>query len=122
MPRKSDKSTAIDKNIGIKINELRATRGITLQHLADKIDVSHQQLRKYIDGTNRIAACRLFDVAKALQVDMNEFFVNSGSRYTYESNYVERLIMAISKNFRKIKSSDNQEAVHILVRTLAENN
>ncbi len=68
----------IDKDIGLKIKELRESKGITQIDLAAKIGVSFQQVQKYEKGVTRIAVTRLQDIARAMGVDLRYFFEESG--------------------------------------------
>ncbi len=45
-----------------------------LRRAAFLLGISFQQVQKYEIGTNRVAASRLWDIAKALEVDVGYFF------------------------------------------------
>ncbi len=42
--------------------------------LGSALGISFQQIQKYEVGTNRVAAGRLWDIGKALEVDIGYFF------------------------------------------------
>ncbi len=44
------------------------------EKLAAALGISFQQIQKYEIGFNRVAASRLWDIAKALEVDVGYFF------------------------------------------------
>jgi len=44
------------------------------EKLADAIGIAFQQIQKYEVGTNRVAASRLWDIARILEVDVGYFF------------------------------------------------
>ena len=52
----------------------RMRRGMTLAALGEGVGTSFEQIRKYENATNRIAASRLALVAETLQVRINAFF------------------------------------------------
>ena len=64
----------MEKEIGQKIRELRKTKGMSQMELAERIGLSFQQIQKYEKGINRISVPRLYQIAKALNVDICTFF------------------------------------------------
>lgn len=64
----------IDRFIGQKIRSRRWMFGMTQKDLADEVGISFQQIQKIETGANRIAASRLWDIAKALDVGIAYFF------------------------------------------------
>jgi transcriptional regulator with XRE-family HTH domain len=55
-----------------RISEWRAVRGMSQQQLADVIGVKPQQVSQWETGHRGIAARRLRDVARALDVSMDD--------------------------------------------------
>lgn len=47
---------------------------VTLQSIADKLDITQQQLSKYEKGEGRICASRLYQLAQILKVSVSYFF------------------------------------------------
>lgn len=72
MPRRKD--DAMDVRIGQNIRFHRMARRATQADLAHQIGVSQQQLQKYENGTDRVAASRLFEVSQVLHVPIEAFF------------------------------------------------
>lgn len=64
----------IDIYIGQRLRALRQEQGLSQQKLARALNVSFQQVQKYESATNRIAASRLYDLAKILNVCVLEFY------------------------------------------------
>lgn len=120
MARKSEFTEKVDKIIGVKIHELRITQGLSRQQLAAKIGVTHQQLQKYEKGTNRISAGRLMAIAKALGKTVAYFFDNVEEGHDALPSQHQRMCIEVSRNFMRIKSPMHQNAINLLVRTLAE--
>jgi transcriptional regulator with XRE-family HTH domain len=56
------------------IKEFRKSKGMSQMNLADKIGISYQQIQKYEKGINNINVERLKQIAKALEIPINEFF------------------------------------------------
>lgn len=122
MARKNEFTEMVDTTIGMKIHELRISMGLSRQQLAAKIGVTHQQLQKYEKGTNRISAGRLMAIAKALGKTVSYFFdnVEEDSGNSLPSQH-QRMCIEVSRNFMRIKNPMHQNAINLLVRTLAEN-
>lgn len=47
---------------------------MTQTELAHRLGISFQQVQKYESGTNRVGAGRLFEIARAFGVPIQEFF------------------------------------------------
>ena len=121
MARKSEFTERVDTIIGSKIHELRISMGLSRQQLAAKIGVTHQQLQKYEKGTNRISAGRLMAISKALGKTVAFFFDNVEEGHEALPSQHQRMCIEVSRNFMRIKSPMHQNAINLLVRTLAEN-
>ena len=68
------RSSDVDTHVGKRVRERRKVLGMSQTKLADALGVSFQQVQKYEIGVNRVAAGRLWDMAKALEVDVGYFF------------------------------------------------
>ena len=73
----------MEKQIGQKIRELRKRKGISQMDLAEKIGLSFQQIQKYEKGVNRISVSRLYQIARALDVDICIFFEEEKNKSTH---------------------------------------
>lgn len=65
------------KEIGEKLREFRKRRGLTQEQLAEKLDVTFQQIQQYEAGTSRLNTDKLQAVAIALSVPVAAFFEES---------------------------------------------
>ena len=61
------------KLIGKKLRTLRRQAGLSQRDLAQKLDLSHQQIHKYECGSNALPLERLRSLAEALGVTPNAF-------------------------------------------------
>ena len=68
------RSSKVDGHIGRRVRERRLSLSMSQTKLADALGISFQQVQKYEIGGNRVAASRLWDMAKALEVDVEYFF------------------------------------------------
>lgn len=123
MARNNEYMKNLDKFIGNKIYELRLSRSLSRQKLADMIDVTHQQLQKYEKGINRLSVGRLILVAQVFKVFPSYFFEGFDEKLTsFEANtQKQRSCLDLTRDFMRIANPDQQEIVkklaHILVKT-----
>ena len=64
----------VDSHVGRKLKQIRTLRRMSQTDVARKLDLSFQQIQKYEIGSNRIAASRLFDLSRILEVPPSYFF------------------------------------------------
>lgn len=121
MARQNDYIAQVDKFIGAKIYNLRLSKGLSRQQLADTIGVTHQQLQKYEKGVNRIAVGRLVLIAKALHKTV-DFFYEGLEKDNSEPVLTkhQRMCIEVSRNFMKLSSPEHQAAVNSLVKSLVK--
>ncbi len=118
--RSSPSCESVDRHVGLRIRKRRIELGLTQQQLAKLIGVTFQQAHKYERGVNRISAGRLFELARALRVDIGYFFQeleDEGERTVLDNR--QRLCLEVSRNFANITNERHQQAVSQLCRLLA---
>lgn len=64
---KTETANAIDAQIGRNIARRRMAMGLSQSALAASCGISFQQVQKYEVGTNRVAASRLYVIARKLE-------------------------------------------------------
>jgi len=64
----------VDIHVGQRVRQRRWTMGMTQQQLADMVGIKFQQIQKYETGANRVSASRLWDIARALDVEVSFFY------------------------------------------------
>jgi transcriptional regulator with XRE-family HTH domain len=67
-----------DKVIGVRVKARRKLLKMTQRDLGDALGITFQQVQKYERGTNRIAAIRLADLSKVLEVPISYFYAGFG--------------------------------------------
>jgi transcriptional regulator with XRE-family HTH domain len=65
---------AKDTAIGTRLRVRRLEIGLSQGRLASVVGITFQQIQKYERGSNRIAASRLYDLARVLKVPIDYFF------------------------------------------------
>jgi transcriptional regulator with XRE-family HTH domain len=114
----------VDRFVSLRIRQRRIMLGLTQQQMAELIGVTYQQAHKYETGINRISAGRLYQIARALGVEISHFFedVEPGSSATRNQELMpqQRMLLELARNFSAIKSRKHQEALCHLARVLSE--
>jgi transcriptional regulator with XRE-family HTH domain len=64
----------VDAHVGGKVKMHRLLAGMSQKQLGELIGVTFQQVQKYENGSNRIGASRLQQIATALKAPMASFF------------------------------------------------
>ena len=64
----------VDQHIGARMRLRRLTMNVSQERLAEMLGLTFHQVQKYEKGVNRVAASRLWDVARALDVPVSYFF------------------------------------------------
>ena len=119
MGRTNSQLDKIDKFIGNKIYSLRLAKGLSRQQLSKVIGVTHQQLQKYENGSNRISASKLALIAKALDLRIPYFYegFEAADNIPLETES-QRFCIEVARNFRRTCYRENQDAINILVKSL----
>ena len=73
-PSTAKRASLRDKYIGARLQLVRYGKGISQQQLSKALKISFQQVQKYETGANRIAATRLYEIARYFDVPMTFFF------------------------------------------------
>ena len=63
-----------DVEIGRRLRVQRLHRGLGQVALGDAVGISFQQIQKYENGTNRVSAGKLIQIARVLEVPLSVFF------------------------------------------------
>lgn len=69
---------AVDRHVGLRIRLRRRLLRFSQERLADSLRITYQQLQKYEQGSNRVSASKLYDIATLLQVPVGYFFEGLG--------------------------------------------
>lgn len=117
----SQRATAIDRHVGLRIRERRITMGLSQQQLASIIGVTYQQAHKYERGLNRVSAGRLFEIAKALAVEPSWLFegLPTQGEEAYTLAPRQRMSLELMRNFMLIRDEKHQDALSQMARSLA---
>ncbi len=117
----SDPVTAADydRAIGRRLYELRVSRGLTQQQLAEFMGVTYQQAHKYEKGINRMSAGRLAHLAQLLDVPVTYFYEGLVATQAQEDE-TGRMNMKVSRDFRQIHNQKVRKALSMLIHAMAD--
>jgi transcriptional regulator with XRE-family HTH domain len=126
-----NKANDIDVQVGARVKLRRKLLGLTQGALASALGVTFQQIQKYENGSNRIGASRLFDLAKVLQVDAAFLFAQSGDgtsdnlpRDLRETDEITSFLetkegLEINRAFATIKDPKTRRSIVALMNAIA---
>lgn len=106
-----------DVAIGQRIKQQRSAKGRTQEELSQSLGVSSQQLQKYENGSNRISASRLVDIAHVLQVNVSTLLVDEGASGDTETSMSQQVGRSPSSLRREPSANEVLELVQVFCRT-----
>lgn len=109
------------KIVGEIIRKIRKEKGLSQMQLAEKLDLSYQQIQKYEKGISNLSVERLKQIAKVLKVSINTFFPSekmlvSDKGEVYGITPEEKELLEF---FRKIKDNDIKKALIELIKKIS---
>lgn len=117
------RATEQDRLVGERIKVLRKSKGISQTTLGRAIGVTCQQIQKYENGSNRVGASRLSDIARVLEAQVSSFYDGDegGSEDRAEAFGFLRTHGAIGllRAFSEIEDDQLRREVLAIVRTVA---
>jgi transcriptional regulator with XRE-family HTH domain len=127
--------SAADRLIGANIKARRLVMGRPQEALAKALGITFQQVQKYETGTNRVAASRLIDIARALEVPVEQLLtlpdLPEGDEVRVASDLAEDVIvpppapalegeiLKLMRDYRAIANPGHRRQVRGLARALA---
>jgi transcriptional regulator with XRE-family HTH domain len=117
---------ATDAQVGQAIRAHRLIAGLSQTELADRLDITFQQVQKYEKGVNRVGAGRLQRIARVLGVPIATFFGQSDTPSGKPANpFPHRLIsdrnaLRLMTAFAEISDRNLRMAIADLVEVTAK--
>lgn len=117
-------TTSIDRALGMRVRSRRLEIGMSQEALAAALGVTFQQVQKYEKGVNRIAASRLFMMARALDQPIDRFFDRLDAKAVRLSAADQALATSdgveLAQLFARIKSKDARRSILDLTKLVSE--
>ena len=114
------RQSAVERAVGLRLRQLRKSRGISTVQLATEVGITYQQIVKYEHGTNRISAGRLYYLAKALNLTPEAFFKGLDLKSTPPTRR-EEMQQQMLEDFLRISDQKQCQVIASLVKVLADN-
>jgi transcriptional regulator with XRE-family HTH domain len=116
---------SVDRRIGERIRQRRTEVGLTQHELAVALDCSYQQIQKFENGSNRIAASQLLALAQRLEVQVGWFFGEDAGTALAAASLDEhggrqRAAIELARGFAQVRDHDVKLAAAALVRAVVE--
>ncbi len=127
--------TAVDRHVGSRVRQRRMMLGISQVNLAAKLGTTFPQLQKNEKGRNRIAASRLMDLSRSLDVPIQYFFdempadvaaefgfhnVAPGPHADIAASLAQPETLRLIRVYYRIKDKQLRRRVYDLTKVLAE--
>ena len=120
-------TNAVDRRVGQRVRTRRLEIGMSQERLAEILGITFQQVQKYEKGVNRVAASRLFDLSRALDLPIARFFdgLATGKKSDVEDGPIGNVLatpegVELAMLFARIKSRKVRQRVVELVRAVTE--
>ncbi len=112
---------AMDRLVAQQVRHRRLTLGLSQEQLAQRLNVSYQQIQKYETGLNRISAGRLAQIAAALGAPVSAFFpgAQGAEAPAEEVSDAARQTLELVRNFSAIGDAGVRDGIASLARVLA---
>lgn len=116
----TDPLDRLDRHVGDRIRLRRTTLGVSQSELGEQLGVSFQQVQKYERGATRVSASRLWDIARALDVNIAYFFDQIGREVAPPQILLNREGHELVEAFRRIRSAHRRALLLNLIAELAQ--
>lgn len=125
MAENNRQSNHYDVHISRKLRTLRRSLGLSQKELADMMDVTYQQAHKYERNVNRIPAGRLGLLASRLKIPVQYFYEGLDNDTIPSASHGNDTVSTsnredVIEQFRSITNQRQRDALHHLIRSLAE--
>jgi transcriptional regulator with XRE-family HTH domain len=121
----------IDQHVGARVRVRRLMVGMSQTQLAEALEVSSKQVRKYEKGVNHISARLLQHIARVLRVPLAYFFDGgagaepSSSEPIQHSNSIAFVMttddLRLIRAFALVRNPEVREKLLLLIESLAAN-
>lgn len=111
----------IDALVGMNVKRLRKQKNVTQATLGEVLSVTFQQVQKYENGTNRISASKLVQMADYFSVSISNFFIGleTGDDMEHLIPYDSETI-ALADAFENITDAKAKAAIKNLVLSVSK--
>lgn len=106
----------INGYIGQRIRFFRTAAGLKQRELAEKLNLSNQQIQKYEGGKDQVSIRRLYDIAKTLDIPVIALLEENPDTGIEHHRHTLQLM----KYFSRITDDNQRQLIVDIVRMLSE--
>ncbi|MBT4921559.1 MAG: helix-turn-helix transcriptional regulator [Rickettsiales bacterium] len=111
----------IDVYVGKRVRFKRKVMGLTQSDLAQKVDITFQQIQKYEKGENRVSASMLYQIAQSLNTSVSFFFEGYSEDSIAESGIKDdKVSIDLINSFANIKNPELKKRLLMLITSVSE--
>mgnify|MGYP005848859081 CR=1 FL=1 len=121
----------IDKTVGANIRKLRTLNSISQEKMADELGITFQQVQKYENGSNRVGASRLFNIAGILNVSVDQLYegvkcsdqlkaAEEKSKFD-DDIFNKRETINLIRNYYAIEDEKVRKKIQDMIKSFSEN-
>jgi len=118
------KTTTVDCHVGQRLRIMRKNKWMTQNELGKAVGLSFKQIRKYESGENRISSSTLYNISKALDVNIESFFLGLTNRKSscdiIESSLIFEETESLVKQYYNTPNQGVRLTFLSVVRAIAE--
>lgn len=124
----------IDEHIAERLRVRRSLLGMSMEILAEKVELTYQQIQKYETAKNRISASRLFQFGIILEVPVSYFYeglyagdpleqalhelAELPAAFFQDNFFIQPENFELLGNFHRIKDEELKSDIQKLLRTM----
>ena len=109
----------VDVQVGARMREFRIRAGMSQQALGGAFGVSYQQIQKYENGSNRMGASRLVQVADALGAPVASLFEDVSVKGAEGEQPLDREASKVARDWAAIDDAVVRQAMRAVLVNLA---
>ena len=119
------KSHNFDIQLGRRLRAQRLAHGLSQEELADKLDITFQQVQKYEKGTNRLTAARMRELSAIFDIPISTLYGEHPPKMTVDRGLdahdfiTSSRAIRLLRSFNRIKDAKIQNLVAELTDILA---
>jgi transcriptional regulator with XRE-family HTH domain len=111
----------IDVYVGKRVRFKRKVLGLTQSDLAEKVEITFQQIQKYEKGENRISASMLYQIAQSLNTSVSFFFEGYAENNASETVLKDdKVSIDLINSFSSIKNPELKKRLLMLISSVSE--
>ena len=116
----------LDAEIGRRLRQARLVENLTQDGLAQKLNISFQQVQKYENGTNRVSSSRLWTISRVLGLPITYFYEDLDDSHISEAvegaddGFLPDRTIRVARMLDEMPDSDVKDKVFGLIKAFSK--